>query len=709
MKQVKTVLLRSVLVILVSTGLITLFPENPTSFASTQYFKKSVEDKDQLGTITGVITDQVGAVIAGATVIIKNLGTGAEITKTTKEDGSYEFLNLPIGSYEITVNADGFKKGSINLIEVSSSVSKVVNLVLEVGETSEVVTITAAEEIVQTTTSSVRTNINSKPSVKAPKTIKGKKADNNIVIERQTSQISTTYNARKIKELPSTSSNNVSEIIALTPGATNTTKSNGASTSGNTTNNTSTPIESNTEGYTNYGVNPWTNTKTDHFSTFAVDVDTGSYTIARRKLNEGVLPPMDSVRVEEFVNYFKYDYPNPATKHPFSLTMEASASPFNENRYLLRIGLKGREVVTKERPAAHLTFLVDNSGSMNDEDKLELVKRSLKMLVNHLQPKDTVAITTYAGGVELVLSPTHISDKEIILNAIEQLNSGGGTAMEAGIDLAYKQALSSLDPKSINRVIICSDGDANIGKTSHSEILKQIENYVEQGITVSTIGFGMGNYKDNMMEQFANKGNGNYYYVDTIAQAKRIFVEQLTGTLQVIAKDVKVQVEFNPVSVLEYRLVGYENRDIADEDFRNDEVDAGEIGAGHTVTAIYEVKLQKRPIKNLATVRLRYKTPNANKKTPAQEVAASIDLSRVQQNFNQTSEDFRFSIAVTAFAEILRNSQAAKDWSLNKIANIAETALQNSNQAYNKERQEFFQLVKKAQQLKHTLPPNPKP
>lgn len=458
---------------------------------------------------------------------------------------------------------------------------------------------------------------------------------------------------------------------------------------------------SNSEGYKNYGVNPWTSTKKDSFSTFAVDVDTGSYTIARRKLTEGILPPADSVRVEEFVNYFKYDYLQPATKHPFSLTMEASVSPFESDRYFLKVGLKGKEVA-EDRLAAHLTFLVDTSGSMQSEDKIELVKKSLKMLVNHLKPEDTVAITTYAGEVSLVLPPTQITNKALILEAINGLESDGATAMEAGIDLAYKQALNALKPGSVNRVIICSDGDANIGETEPEELFKQIEGYVEQGITVSTIGFGMGNYKDAMMEQFANKGNGNYYYIDNLAQAKRVFVEQLTGTLQVIAKDVKVQVEFNPSTVSEYRLVGYENRDIADKDFRNDQVDAGEIGAGHTVTAIYEVKLQKQPTKDLAVVRLRYKTPDANKETPAEEVAANLDLSRVQQNFNQSSEDFRFAVSVAAFAENLRNSQAAKTWSLDKIVKIAQNSLRPDSE----ERQEFLNLVKTAKQLKQASKEN---
>ncbi|MBL8196439.1 MAG: von Willebrand factor type A domain-containing protein [Blastocatellia bacterium] len=611
---------RVFLITLISSTLIISFPQLPTSQAVTQ---ENQTQKEVFGSISGVITDEAGAVIPGATVTIRNIETGAEISVTTDENGEYIFPNLPIGIYEVKVTADGFNSTYRQNIALSKTLKTKLNLVLSVGSTADIVEVTG-----QT-----------------------------VTIERSTSQLSATYSARDVADLPIN--------------------------------------KQNTEGYKNYGVNPWTNSEKDRFSTFAIDVDTGSYTIARRKLNEGVLPPKDSVRVEEFINYFKYQYPNPVTKHPFSLTMEASTSPFDANRYLLRIGLKGREVTLADRPPTHLTFLVDNSGSMASDDKLGMVKQSLKMLVKHLKDHDTVAITTYAGGVNLVLSPTPISQKSVILSAIDELESGGGTAMEAGIDLAYKQAHASFAPNSINRIIICSDGDANIGKTSHQEILEQIQEYVKEGITVSTIGFGMGNYKDTMMEQFANKGNGNYYYIDNIAQAKRIFVEQLNGTLQVIAKDVKIQVEFNPKTVAKYRLVGYENRDIADADFRNDKVDAGEIGAGHTVTAIYEVQLKKQPSSNIATVRLRYKTPDAKEETPAEEVAATYDLARLKQNFDQTSEDFRFSIAVTALAEVLRESPEAKNWSLEKISSIA----QSSTQKNNPEREEFLGLVKKALEL----------
>lgn len=457
----------------------------------------------------------------------------------------------------------------------------------------------------------------------------------------------------------------------------------------------------NSEEYTKYSINKMTSTKEDRFSTFSIDVDTASYTIARRKLTEGVLPPAQSVRVEEFVNYFQYNYPNPVTEHPFSVTMEASSSPFNQNRQLLRIGVKGRVVDAEQRPTTHLTFLIDTSGSMQQDDKIGYVKESLRTLVENLRPTDTVAISTYAGGVKLVLPPTSAAHKDLIISSLYQLEAGGGTAMESGIQLAYQQAFAQLQQAKkddINRIIICSDGDANIGKTSPTELLKQIEGYVKQGITVSTIGFGMGNYKDAMMEQFANKGNGNYFYIDSLQESRRVFKDRLTSNLQVIAKDVKIQVEFDPSTVANYRLVGYENRDIADEDFRNDKVDAGEIGPGHTVTALYELELNPQVNSTLATVRLRYKAPNGEK---AKEVSTIFTYDRLKPNFSQTSEDYRFSVAVAAFAEILRGSKEARNWSLTTIANIVK----ESNSSKLQERKEFLSLVNRAQEIKTHLAP----
>ncbi|MEZ4460800.1 MAG: von Willebrand factor type A domain-containing protein [bacterium] len=367
------------------------------------------------------------------------------------------------------------------------------------------------------------------------------------------------------------------------------------------------------EKYAHYKTNAFTDPTVDRFSTFAIDVDTGSYTIARRKLNDGALPPSDSVRVEEFVNYFKYGYAAPSSS-PVAVHLEAAPSPFSgdPNTKVLRVGVQAQRVEKAGRKPIHLTFLVDVSGSMSSPDKLGLAKRSLAYLVDNLREEDTVAIATYAGRVAEILRPTSAGSREKILAALETLQSGGSTAMDDGLALAYTLAEKQVSPGHVSRVIVLSDGDANVGRTGHDEILKRIESHVAKGVTLSTIGFGMGNYKDEMMEQLANKGNGNYYYIDDMKEAKRIFGEQLDGTLQVVAKDVKIQVEFDETLVSAYRLIGYENRDIADKDFRNDKVDAGEMGAGHTVTALYEVKLKSSEPASFATVRVRHKLPEAD-------------------------------------------------------------------------------------------------
>ncbi|MEK7485010.1 MAG: von Willebrand factor type A domain-containing protein, partial [Planctomycetota bacterium] len=303
--------------------------------------------------------------------------------------------------------------------------------------------------------------------------------------------------------------------------------------------------EVNSEKYKDYGVNPYQDPKQDQFSTFAIDVDTASYTIARRKLNENQIPPKEAVRIEEFINFFPPEYEK-NRKDWFKVHLDASPSPFRPKYHLMRVVIQGKDLTSAERKPANLVFLVDVSGSMASGDKLELVKQSLRLLVEALDERDYVSICTYAGSVQTVLQPTNAQFKSKIIDAIEELGAGGSTAMASGILNAYSLANVNFRPEVVNRVIVCSDGDANVGTSNHEEILKLIEDYKDKGITLSTIGFGMGNYQDVMMEQLADKGNGNYSYVDTIAEGKRIFVEQLTGTLQVIAKDMKVQVEFNP-------------------------------------------------------------------------------------------------------------------------------------------------------------------
>ncbi|MCU0699733.1 MAG: von Willebrand factor type A domain-containing protein [Myxococcaceae bacterium] len=441
------------------------------------------------------------------------------------------------------------------------------------------------------------------------------------------------------------------------------------------------------ESYGDYGINGWTDTREDHLSTFAADVDTASYALARRKILQGHLPPPTSVRVEEFVNYFKYTYPQPASG-PLSVTLDAAPSPFTKGTHLVRVGVQGRRLSMSERKPAHLTFLVDVSGSMQSPDKLPLAQKALRLLVDNLRDGDTVSLVTYAGGVRVVLPHTGLEKKVQIHEAISALSAGGGTAMSSGIELAYAMAARVLDSRSLSRVIILSDGDANIGPVSHEENLRLIAGHVKEGITVTTVGFGTGNYKDDLMEQFANKGNGNHYYVDSLLEAKRIFQTELGGTLEVIAQDVKLQVDFDPAQVKRYRLVGYENRDIADRDFRNDKVDAGEIGSGHTVTALYEVELAPGAGERLCTVRVRAKAPRG---VEASEQAFVFPAAALAPRFDGASADLRFATAVMGAAEVFRQSPHARGWNWDALVEIARSAAGDAA-----ERREFVSLLETA-------------
>jgi len=446
-----------------------------------------------------------------------------------------------------------------------------------------------------------------------------------------------------------------------------------------------------TEAYDHHDVNKLTLTQNDHESTFAIDVDTASYTIARRKLLAGDAVPPDAVRVEEFLNYFHYSYEGPGADRPFAVHMEAAPSPYQAGRYFLRVGVQGKQVAKRERKRAHLVFLVDVSGSMDQPDKLPLAQRSLRILVDNLNENDTVALVTYAGSTRVVLPPTNASQRATIDAAIDDLTAGGSTAMGSGIQLAYDLAAKQLSPGSETRVIVLSDGDANVGNTTHEDILKTIHGHVKEGVTLSTVGFGMGNYKDNLMEQLADKGNGASYYIDGLSEAKRVFQEKLAGTLEVIAQDVKIQVDFNAKAVVAYRLVGYENRDIRDQDFRDDKVDAGEIGAGHSVTAVYEVELTSgaSASADLATVRIRAKKPRGKE---AAEYSYAFARDLLRPSFAAASADFRFASAVVGFAEILRKSPYADGWKLDTVLSVARAA----TGAGDKDREEFLTLVGKA-------------
>jgi len=451
-----------------------------------------------------------------------------------------------------------------------------------------------------------------------------------------------------------------------------------------------------TEKYADYGKNPWTEAAKDHLSTFAADVDTASYTLARKKLDEGVLPPKAAIRVEEFVNYFKYSFAPPAANTPFSVIMEAAPSPLEKSRYIVRLGVATKPKSVQERQPAHLVFLVDVSGSMASADKLGLAKQSLKILTKNLTGADTVSLVTYAGSTDVILEPTAADamGKLKIVGAIDNLQSGGSTAMGSGIDLAYQRAVKSIKPGHISRVIVLSDGDANVGAHTHDEMLQIITSRAKEGVTLSTIGFGTGNYNDQLMEQLADKGNGNNFYVDSEEQAKRVFVEDLTANIEVVAKDVKLQVDFDPAMVARYRLVGYENRDVKDEDFRNDKVDAGEVGAGHQVTALYEVELTakgKQANAPLGGIRIRHKAPNGATATEA----AFPMVGGPAASFAQASTDFRFAFAVAAFADVMRGGQDAEHWSLVTIRDMAKKAAGD-----NAERLALVGLIDKAIQIK---------
>ncbi len=421
--------------------------------------------------------------------------------------------------------------------------------------------------------------------------------------------------------------------------------------------------------YEHAGVNPFIDTEDDHLSTFAIDVDTASYTVARRYVRDGNMPDPASVRVEEFVNFFDHDYA-PPTRDPFAIHMEGSPSPFGgENHWLMRVGLQAREVAEHQRKDATLIFAIDVSGSMGREDRLGLVKRSLALLVDELRPRDSVGIVIYGDRGQVLLRPTDGGERGEIMRAIDSLAPGGSTYAEEGLGIAYEMAANEVRSGRITRVILLSDGVGNVGRTSADDILEQVRRHVDRGVTLTTVGFGMGNYNDVLMEQLANNGDGAYHYVDTLTEARRVFVDDLVGTLQTVAKDAKVQVDFNPDVVRSYRLLGYENRAVADEDFRDDTVDAGEIGAGHSVTALYELKFHEGTVGDIGAVSLRYEDPDTRGIT---EIRRSLQVRELAPWFESASPRFQLAAVVAEYAEVLRNSYWAQDGDLQRTASEAD-------------------------------------
>ncbi|AZF45462.1 MULTISPECIES: VWA domain-containing protein [unclassified Pseudomonas] len=461
------------------------------------------------------------------------------------------------------------------------------------------------------------------------------------------------------------------------------------------------------EQYANLPDNPVHRVAETPVSTFSVDVDTGSYANVRRFLNQGSLPPEGAVRLEEMVNYFPYDYALPTDGSPFGVTTEVAATPWNPRTKLLRIGIKASDRAVADLPPANLVFLVDVSGSMDRREGLPLVKSTLKLLVDQLRDQDRVSLVVYAGESRVVLKPTSGRDKTTIRNAIDQLTAGGSTAGASGIELAYQLAREGFIDKGINRILLATDGDFNVGISDFDSLKQMAVDQRKSGVSLTTLGFGVGNYNEHLMEQLADAGDGNYAYIDNLREARKVLVDQLSSTLAVVARDVKLQVEFNPAQVSEYRLLGYENRALKREDFNNDKVDAGEIGAGHTLTALYEIvpKGEKgwlEPLRyarapaaentsaELATVRVRYK--------PAVGGDSQLIERAVGKASTKPSDDLRFSAAVAAFAQQLKgDGRYTGNMSLQDTANLARSARGDDPFGL---RNEFVQLVELAQSLK---------
>ena len=474
----------------------------------------------------------------------------------------------------------------------------------------------------------------------------------------------------------------------------------------------------NTEEYKSFSQNNFQKALDVPLSTFSIDVDVASYSNMRRFINNGQMPPADAIRTEELLNYFTYDYPAPQGKDPVSITTEVASAPWNPQHRLVHIGIKAKEIAMENLPASNLVFLIDVSGSMSSQNKLPLLQSSLKLLVQRLRPQDRVAIVTYANNTEERLPSTSCENKQKILSVIENLYAGGGTAGSDGIQRAYRIAEANFIKGGNNRIILSTDGDFNIGPSSPQELEKLIETKRSSGIYLTVLGFGMGNYKDNRIQTLAEKGNGNHAYIDNLTEAKKVLVNEFGGTLFTVAKDVKIQVEFNPAKVQAYRLIGYESRLLEDKDFNDDTKDAGEMGAGHSVTALYEIipvgvksnlvgdidplkyrknekKEEKKSLTDspeLLTLKLRYKQPDSDK-------SSKMEVSIIDKNtsLNNASENFRFSAAVAGFGMLLQDSKYKNGLTYDDVIHLARKATRYDPEGY---RKEFIRLVESAALLK---------
>ncbi len=631
----------------------------------------------ETGKIRGkVINKSTKQPIASAVVVINGTTMGAQADSL----GEYIIVNVPPGKYALTASVAGYSSVRVVELTVSPNSTTQQDFALEESliQTDAQIVVAERDLLKITETANLR-----QVSPEEIKNMQAKNAQDALGVQYQSVAPKKEHHMRA-KSAPlgfcGTPPPAVLPGGCFPPAHGGTTPPNGE------------PVDA--MFFKNYGVNPFIDTDDDHLSTFAIDTDNASYTMARAYLNDGNLPPEEAIRVEEFVNNFKYDYQHPHDR-AFAVELEAAPSRFGQNCQLLKIGIAGKVVDPKKRLDANLVFVVDVSGSMAAENRLGLVRRSLRMLVDQLNPRDRVGIVAYGSQAWTILEPTSIANSEQIINAIEQLYPNGSTYAEAGIRLGYQMADRMFETGKINRVILCSDGVANVGQTGADEILKSIKQYADKGITLSTIGFGMGNYNDILMEKLGNKGNGYYAYVDTWEDAKRVFRDNLTGALQVIARDVKIQVDFNPNAVERYRLLGYENRDVADEKFRDDKEDGGEIGSGHKVTALYEIKLRKDAASSeIGTIYVRFKHPETFAVT---EISERIDRRILRRSFEEGSADFRLAAAAAEFSEIMRNSFWAKGSDLKAVLQVARDV---ERQRSDDQVIELMDLIAKADRLR---------
>lgn len=615
--------------------------------------------------LSGKITDENGKPLQGATISIKGSKSGA----TTDSSGNY-VLKVPDGEFKLVITYIGYEKKEVELKSQS-----VMNITLKpsAAQLNEVVVIGYGTQKRVSITGSVA-SINSGQY----------KIGDQYGLTGSVAGLQVAGSARKSKQ---------------------------QNFMGNTTTTESWRYNNNfnREGYDAITENPFLKVKDNPLSTFSIDVDAASYSNIRRMINQGQLPPQGAVRIEEMINYFSYQYPQPRSEDPFSVNTEISTCPWNHQHQLVLIGLQGKKIDVELLPASNLTFLIDVSGSMWEPDKLPLVQASLNLLVDQLRPQDKVAIVVYAGNAGLVLPSTYGNEKTKIKEAIEKLKAGGSTAGGAGIQLAYKVAQENFVTKGNNRIILCTDGDFNVGLSSDDALERLIEKERETGIYLTVLGYGQGNYQDSKMQKLADKGNGNHDYIDGISEAKKVLVHEFGGTLFTIAKDVKLQIEFNSAKIKGYRLIGYEKRILAKEDFNNDKKDAGDLGSGHTVTALYEIipngkespeldsvdalkyqePIKRRKSKNyneeILTIKLRYKQPDGDK-SKLLEVA----LRGNQLAFNNTSNNLRFAAAVAAYGMILRNSDYKGNADYNFVKRIAMNAIGNDTEGC---RKEFVNMV----------------